>query len=146
LALGVATSQAFAAPRGQSATSLGVTLNDAGDQLVVVATTSNYLGLQVGDRIVAVNGRRVSTEAAFVNRLGIANGNQGPSIVIARNNQLQTLNVRARQNSGGWLNPDRMVITSQGAMHVEAAERLGLPGTPFPGTEERSHNLRARRR
>jgi len=146
LVLGLATGQALAAPRGQSATSLGVTLNTAGDQMVVVATTSNLLGLQVGDRIVAVNGRRVSTEAAFVNRLKIASGNQSPTIIVARNNQLQTLSVRARQSTGGWMNPDLMVLTSQGVMHVEAAERLGLPGTPIHGTEERSLNLRARRR
>jgi ribosomal protein S8 len=40
--------------------------------------------------------------------------------------------------SGGILNPDDMVMTSQGVMHREAARRLGLEGTPIAGTPERS--------
>lgn len=32
------------------------------------------------------------------------------------------------------LNTSQMVITPQGAMHRDAARRMGLSGTPFPGT------------
>lgn len=125
--------------KAKSATSLGLLVNVVDDGLVVAGSTTQTppLGLRVGDRIVAVNGRRVSTEVAFMNRLATApRGKQAPSIVVVRNNRLQTLST-----STGWLNPDLVVLTSQGAMHKDAAERLGLPGTPIEGTEERSHSL-----
>jgi S1-C subfamily serine protease len=120
--------------KAKSAASLGLLVNVVDDRVVVAGSTTQALplGLRVGDRIVAVNGRRVSSEAAFMNRLATApRGKQAPSIVIVRNNKTQTLST-----SGGWMSPSQMVLTSQGAMHKDAAARLGLPGTPIEGTEE----------
>ena len=36
------------------------------------------------------------------------------------------------------MNPNLMVMTSQGVMHKEAADRLGLAGTPIHGTPDNS--------
>jgi predicted metalloprotease with PDZ domain len=142
---------AQAAPRGKkamNASSLGLLLTTGHDRLMVVgvAAPTGPLGLLAGDQIVAVNGRRVSTEAAFMNRLtGTRNGTQATSITVARNGRLQVMNappppaggrmspsLAGSPSSGGFLNPNQMVRTSQGVMHRDAAARLGLPSTPFP--------------
>ena len=133
-----------------TAASMGLMLNSVNGQLMVVGVTSNFLGLRAGDQIVAVNGRRVSTEAAFMSRLAIET--KTPNLVIARNNRLQTVglgtqvsagatvstrgSVSPAARGGGFMNPDLMVMTSQGVMNKEAAKRLGLEGTPINGSPE----------
>jgi predicted metalloprotease with PDZ domain len=123
-----------AAPRGQQsarASSLGLTLITVHERLMVVKVTAlqGPNGLRAGDQIVAVNRRRVATQAAFMNRLTMTNGGTPTtSISVARNGKVQIMNVPG----AGWINPALMVRTSQGVMHKDAAARLGLAGTPFP--------------
>jgi membrane-associated protease RseP (regulator of RpoE activity) len=140
-----------------SAASLGVVLAPGPQGLVVAGETSaaTYAGLRVGDRITAVNGQRVATEAAFLNRLAMSGG--AATIVVIRNGTVQTLGTPpARATSttttaaaarvpaprgfaaSGLINPSQMVITSQGVMHKDLAARLGLPGIPFTGSPEHS--------
>ncbi|MEX2175872.1 MAG: hypothetical protein WD872_16025 [Pirellulaceae bacterium] len=105
------------------------------------------VGLRADGRIVAVNGVRVSSEAALRNRIKMSGGNA--KITVARNGRLQTFSAPAPQanqraasrTSGGFgiINPALMVMTSQGVMHRDAAARLGLPGTPISGTPEWPH-------
>lgn len=107
-------------------------------RLIVVGVTPSYghIGLRAGDQIVAVNGRRVSTEAAFMNRLTMPrSGTQATSIMVARNGTVQLLNVPTLLG-GGIINPNLMVMTSQGVMHKDTAARLGLVGTPITGSPE----------
>jgi len=123
-----------AAPRGQkpaSASSLGLSLITVHDRLMVVKVTAPQgpNGLRAGDQIVAVNRRRVATEAAFMNRLTMTNSaTPATSISVARNGKVQIMTAPG----AGWMNPALMVYTSQGVMHRDAAARLGLAGTPFP--------------
>jgi hypothetical protein len=150
--MGIMLSPNFASAAGGSASaaSVGLHVNSVNGRLMVVGVNSpsHPWGVRAGDQIVAVNGRKVSSEAAFMNRLS---AKSTPSLVIARNNRLHNLNVSAPQiaarvgaspagrgRGGGFMNPDLMVMTSQGVMHKEAAERLGLPGTPIEGSPEGS--------
>jgi hypothetical protein len=133
-----------------SAANLGLYVSTINRRLMVIGVTGTYanLGVRFGDQIVAVNGRRVAAEAAFLNRLTMAKrGSASVTLTIARNGRLRTLNVPAISAAprstrsgggfgGGFMNPDLMVMTSQGVMHRDAAERLGLPGTPITGTPE----------
>ena len=133
-----------------NATNLGLYVSTINRRLMVIGVTGTYanLGVRFGDQIVAVNGRRVAAEAAFLNRLTMAKrGSASVTLTIARNGRLQTVNVpaitaapRSTRSAGGFgggfMNPDLMVMTSQGVMHRDAAERLGLPGTPITGTPE----------
>src|SRR5262245_45142336 len=62
-------------------------------------------GLRAGDQIVAVNGRRVTTERAFVGRLMAGNGGgTGANILVARNGQMlqiaAPLRAAAAQSTG----------------------------------------------
>jgi len=148
LALSVATAQA--APRqfqSSSAAQLGLSLGTSQGGLFVRSAGMTNLGLRVGDQIVAVNGRRVSTEAAFMNRLTASKTGQGATISVVRNGRIQILTVpamgggqgtfsRTASAGGGFMNPAFMVMTSQGVMHRDVAARLGLPGTPITGTPE----------
>jgi len=132
-----------------SAAHLGLYVSTINRRLMVIGVTGTYanLGVRFGDQIVAVNGRRVAAEAAFLNRLAMAKrGSASVTLTIARNGRLQNLNVpvttapvstrSAGGFGGGFMNPDLMVMTSQGVMHRDAAERLGLPGTPITGSQE----------
>lgn len=132
----IATS-AQADPHGQKAKN-APNLRPFHGRLMVVGVTPSYghLGLRAADQIAAVNGRRVSTEAAFLNRLTMTkNGTQAASIAVVRNGRFQILNVPIPLG-GGFMNPNLMVMTSQGVMHRDAAARLGLIGTPITGSPE----------
>jgi predicted metalloprotease with PDZ domain len=138
-------------PVGPTAASLGVVLVSGPQGLIVSGLTapSAYANLRVGDRITAVNGQRVATEAAFLNRLAVTGS--GATIMVIRNGSVQTLTILSPRPSGlprrgpavassagGLINPSQMVITSQGVMHKDVAARLGLPGVPFTGSPESS--------
>jgi hypothetical protein len=137
------------AQRPATAAQFGVTLVNHPNGLFVGSASGRLAtaGLRAGDEIVAVNGRRVASERAFVGRM-TSSGNAGANIVVARNGQ--TLNISsgvtasarggqaakgtATARGGGWLNPNNMVITSDGRiMHKAAAARLGLSGRPLEG-------------
>src|SRR5262245_227158 len=146
----MATSAQAEPPRGvATAANWGLSVAPAKNRLVVVGSTApnSPLGLKAGDQIVAVNGRRVATETAFVNRLS-----QATNIAIVRDGRTQIIGapVVARTNpnqagvpsSVGWMNPALMVRTSQGVMHRDAAARLGLAGTPLVVTEAEREALR----
>jgi hypothetical protein len=129
-----------------SASSLGLYVSTINRRLMVIGVTGAFanLGVRFGDQIVAVNGRRVAAEAAFLNRLTMAKrGSPSVTITVVRNGRLQNLKVpvmipapRSNRMSRGIMDPSQMVKTSQGVMHRDAAERLGLPGTPITGTPE----------
>ncbi len=130
--------------KARSASSVGLQVMPVQRRLMVVQATAPYgdVGLRSGDQIVAVNSRRVSTEAALMNRLS-SSGRQGTSITIARNGSLYFLNAPpfvnpapAPSGEGAFVNLSFMVMTSQGAMHRDAAARLGLSGTPISGSPE----------
>ena len=143
---GAATANSFRATI-TSASNLGLTLTTMQRRLMVLSSTGMYaqLGVRAGDQIVAVNGQRVSAEAAFLNRLAMARrGSSTVTLTVARNGGLFQMNVpalvtiaradstaTASARGAGWMNPDLMVRTSQGVMHRDAAARLGLPSEPF---------------
>lgn len=138
LLLVLSTTSVQAALRGQKVTTAASSLRVFHGRLTVVRLTvpSGHMGLRAGDQIIAVNGRRVSTEAAFMNRLMMTRSStQAASIAVSRNGRLQILNVPSSLGSG-FMNPDLMVMTSQGVMHRDAAARLGLAGTPITGSPE----------
>jgi hypothetical protein len=134
-------------------TNLGVTLANTPQGLFVadVTSASPFAGLRMADRITAVNGRRVPTSTAFLNRLAATRFSG--HITVIRDGQRQTLAVggvadpsaaalaatapaNAITNTrSSVVNPANLVITSQGVMHRDAAARLGLSGTPFPTTQ-----------
>ncbi len=140
-----------AAPPGHKAT-IAPSLRLFHGRLTVVDVTApdGHIGLRNGDQIIAVNGQRVSTEAAFRKRLSMTrNGPRDVRITINRNQLRDVLSVPASPGNGprnrsqannasrsGFINPDLLVVTSQGVMHRETAERLGLPYTPFVGSPE----------
>lgn len=140
------------------ATAYGVVLLSNQDRLVVARVTGPLasFGLRAGDQIVAVDGRRVTTERAFVARLTAGSRSAtGADILVGRNGQ--TFHVNTRQNiavaaaaksprvqaaprvqtsatatGGGFLNPDNMVLTNDGRiLHKDVAARLGLEGRPL---------------
>jgi PDZ domain len=136
-----------------STANLGVDVATTPRGLFVFQVTSGapIADLRVADLITAVNGRRVETPAALLNRLA-ATGNSG-TLTIIRNGQREivragtaaapqvnspTAGRRVVPPGGGFINPSQMVITSQGVMHKAAAARLGLAGTPFGGAAESS--------
>jgi len=135
LALAVTATNLPAAPPGPAApraASLGLNLATVRNRLLVTqAMPGAALGLRAGDEIVAVEGRRVATEAAFMNRLAAANNGGAPTVAFVRGGRLQVV------SPAGWMNPSQMVQTSQGVMHRDAAARLGLPGTPIPSGDRR---------
>lgn len=133
------------------ATDLGVWLVAQQDGLTVARTTDPLanLGLRSGDQIVAVNGRRVATERAFVGRVvaainsgataDILVARQGTAVLIGASGSGQAATTspaaphQASQSApagaahNGFLNPDNMVITKDGRiMHKAAAARLGV--------------------
>jgi ribosomal protein S8 len=137
------SAQAAAPP---AAASLGLNLTNVNGHLTVAAASAplGTLVLRTGDVIVAVNGHWVASEAAFVNLLTQAKGSgHGVNITLVRNGTSQVVSAvppsRSLPNRSGFLNPDLIVMTSQGAMHRDAAARRGLPvTTPITGTPERS--------
>jgi ribosomal protein S8 len=134
--------QLGAASRGPRASSVGLVLTKLNDRLIVIDAAAQT-GFASWDQIVAVNGRRVSTETAFMSRLA---ANNGATILVNRNGNHLTMNLAAGGASGatsssasvskssGFLNPALLVRTPQGVMHIETARRLGLPGTPIHGS------------
>jgi hypothetical protein len=113
---------------------LGVTLITTPQGLFVRQQTSPtpFANLHFADQITSVNGRRVDTEAAFMAQLMKSNGSA--TLTVLRGGRVQTLGVRPVAR--GIINPADIVMTSQGAMHKDAARRLGLSGTPISGTPE----------
>jgi hypothetical protein len=114
-----------------------------------VTSPAPIADLRVADQITAVNGHRVATTPALLNRLA-ATGNSG-KLTIVRNGRRETVTAGTTSNApptnatrgpvsprGGLINPSQMVITSQGVMHKAAAARLGLSGTPYSGAPESS--------
>jgi S1-C subfamily serine protease len=76
-----------------SAANLGLYVSTINRRLMVIGVTGTYanLGVRFGDQIVAVNGRRVAAEAAFLNRLTMAKrGSASVTLTIARNGRLRT--------------------------------------------------------
>jgi len=139
-----------------STANLGVEVATTPRGLFVFQVTSAapIADLRVADLITAVNGRRVQTPAALLNRLA-ATGNSG-TLTIVRNGQREIVSAgtpadpkvnsgsparRPVAPGGGFINPSQMVITSQGVMHKAAAARLGLSGTPFSGAPESSGSV-----
>jgi ribosomal protein S8 len=144
----MSATQLDAAARGGTlprATTVGLLLTKFNDRLVVI-DAAKHTGLTAWDHIVAVNGRRVSTETAFMSRLLSANA--PATILVNRSGYRLTVNLAAGAGSGavhragavasksssGWMNPGQMVRTSQGVMHIERARILGLPGVPIEGS------------
>lgn len=145
LALSMDTSQAAPGQfQSSGAAQLGLSFGTSQGGLFVRSAGMTNLGLRAGDQIIAVNGRRVATEAAFMNRLTLSkSGARGVTISVVRNSRIQILTVPAgggtftgTTTAGGFMNPALMVMTSQGVMHRDTAARLGLPGTPITGTPE----------
>ena len=95
----------------------------------------------------ATNGSKLRT---FQARPTVPGTNtQTTRMTFVRNGRLQTMSVTVPSsgrsmnpsratNTGrsSWINPDLMVVTSQGVMHRSRAERLGLPYTLFIGSRE----------
>jgi hypothetical protein len=144
LGLGTRTLDAAAPNQGRAtAKDIGLALVATPFGLFVRDVSSTpYAGMQIGDRIAAVNGHRVNTEAAFLNHL--ARSGFTASIMVARNGKLGVLNSPtpsiSRPAGGGFINPADLVVTSQGVMHKDVARRLGLSGTPVVGTSLPTHH------
>jgi len=144
-----AHAQQGAAGRTTNATSFGILLaaNPNGLYVAQVQGPWAQFGLQAGDQIVAVNGRRVATERALVGRLSASTATGGATIVVARGGNTHQITATAAtggtsglaaqnsvQRGGGFLNPANMVITSDGRiMHKAVAARLGLESRPLSG-------------
>lgn len=150
--------------RSVSASAYGIVLMPNQDRLVVARVTGPFasFGLRTGDQIVAVDGRRVTTERAFVARLVAGNRSaSGADILVGRNGQAIHVNSRQYIAAGGgvtstssssatdvarsapptatsrsgFINPANMVITKDGrVMHKDVAARLGLESRPFEGS------------
>ncbi len=140
LAVRVPSAQAVG-PAANTPTDLGAIFVTVPQGLFVRQLTSStpYAGLRFADHITAINGRRVETEAAFLNHLALS---RGSVITVVRNGRVQTLNaspttsITTTRPGGGIINPSDFVRTSRGVMHKDAARRLGLSGTPIDGTPE----------
>jgi membrane-associated protease RseP (regulator of RpoE activity) len=141
------------ASRQASAADFGVLLvtNQKGMFVAQVVGPLAAAGLKRGDEIVAVNGRRVASERAFVGRL---TAGAGANLTVSRQNDTLTISApvsmtgrptaatsagaastSAAIGGSGIINPANMVVTADGRiMHKAVAARLGLPSRPLETT------------
>ena len=80
----------------------------------------------------------VSATSTQATRMTLVRSGRRQAINMPVPSSGRSINSRRAGNTGGygWMNPNLMVMTSQGLMHRERAERLGIPYWPYTGSPE----------